>query len=299
MSTSTDSTGSLDYGKKEREALRMGGLSALMAGTADYLMNRKQKNTKKRLLRSALVGLGVGGVTTLGKTVYDNHKLFESYKNTGRIPFGFTSLGSGTFDPNSPVEVVEDENGNPTISLYFRGIRGHIDTGLHNASELKDRISEQVSGSIVGSKHLQQYIDRVQKASDDWAATHDGQRPKLRLIGHSRGGPATLRFAQELKNRASNLTVDDIIALDPVYVTAFDRLKSKGKDLANNIYMVRPQLSGSNKFQRAMADFFGSNPLMFRFASPDLESIDVPGATHTDDEKMLPYVLDWLKNRKK
>lgn len=299
MSLNSSDSGSFNYNKQEKDTLLAGAGASLAVGTLDYLANRKQKDKKKRLLRSLAVGLGAGGATVAGKGLYDYKKWKDSYEGTGRIPFGITLLGSGSFDPGSDIPIVEDENGTPTISLFLRGARGNIDTGADNTKlkgpESSKGVSEQVSSAIVGSKALDKYIDRIQRASDSYAASHDGQRPKIRLIGHSKGGPAAVRLSTALKNRSTDLTVSDLIALDPMYVTPKDWLSRKDvRGSASNAMLVRPAKDDKNRLPRLFFEHMGSEPELFDFG-PGLNTLDFPGLGHTSTDIMLERTLEYLR----
>jgi len=238
------------YVQGRNQVLGVGAGAALLGGGLTYLLQRNQKDKRKRLRNAVLAGLGIGGAAALGTGLRNHYRWVNKYRGTGRIPFGYTMFGSGSFDPNSKVPVVVDDRGRPTISIGVRGIQGHIDTGSTNASfgnnDVSRNLSEQVSGGIAYSRHLDSYLKRIQQASDEYAKTHNGVRPSVRLYGHSMGGAAALRMQKRLN--ALGVGVDNVVGLDPV--TFFDPVAHRSA--ANGSFRAVVRAAPSNIVDRGL-----------------------------------------------
>jgi len=284
-----------DFAREERNMYGWGGGAALLGGVATYLLSRKIRDKRKRLALSALAGLGLGAATAAGKGVYNHFAWRNKYKGTGRLAFGYTSTGSGSFDPDSNVPIVMDAQGKPTISLLLRGIRRHTDTGTSDAMgfggklvpKIDQQISEQVSGSIVNSKHLGKYIDRVQRASDAWAAAHNGERPRIRLYGHSRGGGAAVALAQRLKERDPSLSVSDLVGIDPLFLPS-DVRPFRNSHVADRVVVARPDRSALSRF---FMSIFAGHPWQYAEGNDGRRYTELEGFGHRNGATMLYHAL--------
>lgn len=287
-----------DFAREERGMYGVGAGTALLGGLATYLLNRNQRNRKKRIATAILAGLGMGGAAAAGTGVYNHVRWRNKFDGTGRLAFGYTSTGSGSFDPNSDVPVVRDDQGRPTISILMRGIRRHTDTGSTDAMGFGgpllpgvDRnISEQVSGSIVNSRHLGRYIDRVQRASDAWAAAHNGERPRIRLFGHSRGGGSAVAMAQRLRERDPSLSVSDLVGIDPLFFPT-DVRPFRNSRVANRVVIARPE---RNMLSRLFMSIFAGHPWQYAEGEGERRYIDLENFGHRNGTTMLRDALKRL-----
>lgn len=280
-----------DYVRGRNQALMAGAGAALAGGGLAYLLQRKQKDRKKRIRNALLVGLGLGGATGLGVGLRNHYRWVNKYRGTGRIPYGYTMFGSGSFDPNSKVPVVLDDNGNPTISIGVRGIQGHIDTGSSNATfndpHVNRNLSEQVNGAIAYSRHLGNYLKRVQQASDEYAASHNGIRPSIRLYGHSMGGAAALRMQKRLNSMG--LGVDGVVGLDPV--TFFDPTAASSR--ANGSFRAVVRATPANIVDRGLA----AAP-QAPYDTNNADQVTSTAVGHTDTEQMFRDAIDYMMYRR-
>ena len=283
-----------DFSREERNMYGWGAGAALLGGVATYLLSRGVRSRRKRLALSLLAGLGLGTATAVGKGVYNHYAWRRKFDGTGRLAFGYTSTGSGSFDPKSEVPVVFDNQGRPTISIMMRGIRNHTDTGTTGAmnfggmfGDLDRNLSEQVSGSIVNSEHLGKYVDRIQRASDAWAASHGGERPRIRLFGHSRGGGAAVAMARYLNNRSPSLAVSDIVALDPLFFPTDVRPFGSSR-VAERVLVARPD---RNALSKMFMSVFAGHPWEYAEGSGGRNYVELGGAGHRDKKRMMALAL--------
>ena len=287
-----------DFAREEKSMYGWGGGAALLGGVATYLLSRRMRSQKKRLALSALAGLGIGAATAAGKGVLNHFAWRNKYNGTGRLAFGYTSTGSGSFDPNSDVPVVTDSLGRPTISILMRGIRRHTDTGTKDAvgfgglvePKLDKQLSEQVSGSIVHSKHLGKYIDRIQRASDAWAASHNGERPRIRLFGHSRGGGTAVALAQRLKERDPSLAVSDLVGIDPLFFPT-DVRPFRDSHVASRVLVARPE---RNTLSRLFMSVFAGHPWQYAEGDDGRRYSELEGFGHRNGATMLNEAIKKL-----